>query len=140
MGTLEDIFHITLFSNNSDILEIFAGTVLTLCFYKYKQILQRQSLKLSIFVSTVLPDIFFFFAYNNSFLSFFPNACNKLHGFYYTYVKVAIETILLPHKCFVQNILSNKASCYETYAFAFYVALFVKIDVSVQIIQIKKGS
>lgn len=83
---------------------------------------------------------YFFFAYNNSFLSFFPNAYNKLHGFYYTYVKVAIETILLPHKCFVQNILSNKASCYETYAFAFYVALFVKIDVSVQIIQIKKGS
>lgn len=139
MGTFEDIFHITLFSNNSDILEIFAGTVLTLCFYKYKQILQRQSLKLSIFVSIVLPDIFFF-AYNNSFLSFFPNAYNKLHGFYYTYVKVAIETILLPHKCFVKNILSNKASCYETYAFAFYVALFVKIDVSVQIIQIKKGS
>lgn len=82
---------------------------------------------------------FFFLHTIILFCLFFPNAYNKLHGFYYTYVKVAIETILLPHKCFVQNILSNKASCYETYAFAFYVALFVKIDVSVQIIQIKKG-
>lgn len=92
MGTFEDVFHITLYSNNSDILEISAGTVLTLCFYKYKPILQRQSLKLSIFISIVLPVFF---------LVFLPIAYNKLHGFYYR-----LRQLLKQYCCHI-NVLSK---------------------------------
>lgn len=70
MGTFEDIFHITLFSNNSDILEIFAGTVLTMLL-QVQAGTSKIELKAFYFFSTVLQISLHTIAYNNFFCLIF---------------------------------------------------------------------